>query len=105
MELLENKILEFKAKYGEKNVYQVDIKLDDEQVESYIIRKPGRKEMEAVAQHSVNKDVTKANNILIANCVLEGNKELIETDGDIYTTLLSNISGLMKTRQVSLKKL
>ena len=105
MEGLETLIQEWKGRYGEHNISQVDITLDNDKVETYIIRKPGRKEIEAVGQHSINKDVSKANNVLIANCVLHGNKELIETDGDVYATILEQLSFLMKKREATIKKL
>ena len=105
MEGLENLVQEWKARYGENNITQLDITLDNDRQETYIVRKPGRKEIEAVGQHSINKDVSKANNVLIANCVLHGDKELIESDGDVYATILEQLSFLMKKREVAIKKL
>jgi hypothetical protein len=101
---LANEINGWKAKYGEHNVHQADIE-SDEGILTYIIRKPGRKEIDAMAHHKSNNDVTKANNVLISNCILHGDKDIIERDGDVYAEVLLKISALVKKRESAIKKL
>lgn len=116
MEATDEQILKWKAKYGEDACRLVSIVLkpeakDDqgniipEEKADYIIRVPGRAELEAVGQHGIDKNVSKANQVLISNCVLSGDRDLIEKDGSVYATVLDHINSLIRKRESSIKKL
>ncbi|MBX7204149.1 MAG: hypothetical protein K1X81_01880 [Bacteroidia bacterium] len=100
-----DEVVQWKAKYGENNLRSVTIKTADGQEEEYVLRVPGRAELEAVGRHGANKDVSKANQVLITNCVLRGNTELFDKDGTVYAAVLDELSKLMRKAEATVKKL
>jgi hypothetical protein len=46
----------------------------------------------------------KANDAMIANCVLEGDLERMENDASIFSGLIEKLAGLVNATKVSLKK-
>lgn len=110
-------VLAWKAKYGEDKIRESVVtvspaeydekgkEIKPEETETYVIRVPGRSEVEAVGQHGKNNDLAKANAVLIKNCVLHGNLDLIEKDGSVYGSVLGDIAKLLQKKNTVLKKL
>jgi len=103
--ITEAQINELKAKYG--NVLsQVTIHTKDKTVE-YVIRIPPRSVIDAVASESRpgTVNVNEVSKILISNCVLAGDMDLIERDGNVYSTLLSRIKDEINDYKAEVKNL
>jgi hypothetical protein len=99
----EELVLELKAKYSEKRLRRLKIKTAEGDILEFIIRKPTRSVIEAVG--NCKGDATAANKILIANCVLAGDGDALENDGDVYGDVMKGVGSLMKTQQSTLEKL
>lgn len=95
-------ILAAKAKYGENRLKLIGIEVDGKDID-YLLRKPGRSVIEAVARHK--GDITAANKVLLTNCVLAGDADALDQDGDVYAQVLKHISGMMRGAKSTVKKL
>lgn len=93
---------QWEAKYGKKRLHDIELETEDGSFR-YILRKPGRNVMEAVAKAG-DKDIALANKIFISNCVLGGDMEAIDLDGDVYLTVLGEIAGLTTQKKIKVKK-
>lgn len=116
LEITPELVQSLKAKYGSHNLHLVEVVLeksgneDDadgekERTAEYIVRTPTRAVMDAIGEHGIKKEVTKANKVLLSNCVLAGNMDLLESDGTVYAALLGELSKLQVRKQVRIKKL
>lgn len=94
---------QWEAKYGKKRIKEIALESEDGTFR-YVLRKPGRNVMDAIAKAG-EKDVAAANRIFINNCVLGGDMEAIELDGDIYLTILQEIAALTTEKKIKVKKL
>jgi len=96
-------IQDWKLKYGE--LQQIDVELEEGKTASFIARRPNRSVMDAIGEYGVKKQVAEANKVLIANCVLGGDMDLMENDGSVYTALLEQLERLVTRKRASVKKL
>ncbi|GLB51705.1 hypothetical protein NBRC110019_07440 [Neptunitalea chrysea] len=104
---------------GKRNLREVEITTDDgDYVFVYLVKKPSRAVMEAIADaESKGKATTDKGQPtkkiqdpgrvqkLLLGCVLEGDKDAYEYDGAIYTQLLKYVGELVKEARGTLKKL
>lgn len=93
---------QWEAKYGKKRLHDIELETEDGSFR-YVLRKPGRNVMEAVAKAG-DKDISAANKIFISNCVLGGDMEAIDLDGDVYLTVLGEIAALTTQKKIKVKK-
>ncbi|MCC8186541.1 MAG: hypothetical protein LIP08_03240 [Bacteroides sp.] len=93
---MEQKISEWKEKYGE--VFQVEV---DGHV-AYL-RKPTRKALGAAAVVG-KSDPMKYNEILLTNCWLEGDEE-IKTEDSLFLGVSAQLAELIEIKEATLKKL
>jgi hypothetical protein len=104
----ESEIQQYKARYGDV-LSEVTVILDNNKKESYIIAIPSQTVLECIADETAGVSdkiqINAASKTLLANCVIAGNKELIKMNGNVYTTLLAAINGLVKNYKVEIKKL
>ena len=111
-------IQDWKARHGADALSQSTIRLPKEESNSgdkegsegeiaarFILKKPTRWIMDAVASSGLKKDVIASNKVLIANCVLGGDMDLLEQDGGIYSALLRDINKQITFYEGDLKKL
>jgi len=91
---MEQKISEWKEKYGE--VFQVEV---DGHV-AYL-RKPTRKALGAAAVVG-KSDPMKYNEILLTNCWLEGDEE-IKTDDSLFLGVSAQLAELIEIKEATLK--
>ena len=89
---------------GKRNLREVVISTDDNEQFHYLIKKPSRAIMQAVADYEKKNDINKIQSLMLG-CVLEGDKEAYEFDGSIYVKLLESISKLVHQNKEELKKL
>lgn len=88
---------------GRRNLREVEIESED-CVFAYLVKKPSRAVMQAVAAAEEKKNLDQVQKLLLG-CVLEGDKDAYEYDGGIYMKLLEEIGGLVTEAKSSIKKL
>lgn len=89
---------------GERNLREIIIETDDDYEFHYLVKKPGRNVIQAIADAEKNKDITAQQKVIIG-CVLEGDRNAYEHDGAIYSQLLKRIGLLLESAKGSVKKL
>jgi len=99
------KITEWKARYGADSLSEVTVVTGEDKSARFVIRKPNRSLMDAVAQHGISKNVTAANKVMINSCVLGGDMDDMERDGGVYTALLKEIESTLERYDSTVKKL
>lgn len=103
-------IQDWKAKYGdaEGSIYDISIPLTSEEggpEVGFFLCVPSRTVVDRVAELGHKGQVLEANKVMIANCVLGGDIDVLERDGNIYEAVLQEIQKLRKQRVSSVKKL
>lgn len=93
---MEQKIAEWKARYGE--VYEVEV-----DGHTCYLHKPDRKTLSAAAVVGGN-DPLKYNEILLKNCWIEGD-ERIKTDDELFLGVGGKLGEIIKVAEASIKKL
>lgn len=73
-------------------------------VAQFICIPPTKTVMDALGQHQQSKNIAAANKLLIANCVLGGDLDIMERDGGVYGQLLSAINKLTVRKEADIKK-
>jgi|GEM_PF-713973 len=92
---------------GRRNLREIAIDTDDGYQFVYLVKKPSKNLMQAIAAEESKKDkanVTTLQNLMLG-CVLEGDKDVYENDGAVYMQLVKNIGSLVKTAHGDLKKI
>jgi hypothetical protein len=112
-----DQIQAWKAKYGEDLIREIEVVIAESEFDEkgaltkpeewgqYIVRIPGRTEVEVMAQHMVNKDITKHNAVLVSNCVLHGDMDLLNRDARVFSGVVSELGKLVAVRKTRVKKL
>lgn len=92
---------------GRRNLREIPITTDSNEQFVYLVKKPSRAVMQALAEEGEKGDKKNITTIqkLMLGCVLEGDKEAYEYDGAIYTKLLKGIGGLVNTAKEEVKKI
>lgn len=88
---------------GRKNLREINVKVDDIEY-YYLVKKPGRKEAQAIATATEKNDLNQVQKLTLG-CVLEGDKEAYENDAAIYLQLMEQIGSLVQSATSSIKKL
>ena len=94
---------QWEARYGAGRIHDIEVQTPEGK-HRFVILKPTRKVMELVAQAG-DRDIASANQAFIANCVLGGDMEAIEYDGQVYLAVLEHIGQLIEQKQIKVKKL
>lgn len=93
----EEKISEHAAKVGGKrNLKEVIIKDEDGIQYAYLVKRPNRSVVQASAK-AMQKGDLEAQHKLTMGCVLEGDMEIIDQDGVMFSELLARIQLIGKT--------
>lgn len=90
------------AKYG-KRLRMVTVITEDGRADFLVIR-PSRQHMMLVAAKGKDGDYEAANNVLINNCVVAGNRELLDEDFAVYSTILQVLQQLTEASQAFFRK-
>lgn len=90
------------AKYG-KRLRMVTVVTDDGRADFLVIR-PSRQHMMLVASKGKDGDYEAANDVLIKNCVVAGNRELLDEDFAVYSTVLQVLQQLTEANQAFFRK-
>lgn len=105
----EEQIIDHSGKCGgRRNLREIPITVDDGDYEFwYLVKKPSRAVLEAIASEESKKDKGSITTIqkLMMGCVLEGDKEAYEFDGAIYGQLIRQIGELVTQGKSEVKKL
>jgi len=70
----------------------------------FLVKKPNKHLLSLVTSKEYQENPDKANEALVKNCVLEGDMEWLEGDASIYMGLITELSSLLKSSRVALKK-
>lgn len=100
--ITDTQIQDWKAKYGKLS--QITVGEGDDET-NFIVKQPNRMVMDVIADKNEKGDVAGGNNVIIANCVLGGDLEQMESDGGIYSSLLEQIVSLIKRRTATIKNI
>lgn len=106
----------WKAKTGHENLKLVEIELEKAVMEGekeispakfarFICVPPTRTVMDALGQHQQTKNIAASNKLLIANCVLGGDFDIMEREGGVYGLLLAEISALSRKHDAVVKNI
>lgn len=92
---------------GRRNLREIPVTTDSDEQFVYLVKKPSRALMQALAEEGAKGDKKNITTIqkLMLGCVLEGDKDAYEHDGAIYTKLLKGIGGLVNTAKEEVKKI
>lgn len=90
------------AKYG-RRLRMVTVVTDDGRADFLVIR-PSRQHMMLVAAKGKDGDYEAANDVLIKNCVVAGNRELLDEDFAAYSTVLQVLQKLTEANRVFFRK-
>jgi hypothetical protein len=95
---------EWEAKYGKARIIDLKIETQDGTVAKFVLRKPDRSVLELMAQHGIKNDIKSTNRALIKNCVLGGDMEALEKDGEVYLEILTQLNKLKHEAKSTVKK-
>ncbi|WP_435135716.1 hypothetical protein [Formosa sp. A9] len=95
---------EWEAKYGKTRLIDLEVQISDTETFNFVLRKPDRPVLEAIGRHAANKDVAAANKTLINNCVLGGDMEALNKDGEVYLEVLEQLNLLKHKAKSTVKK-
>lgn len=71
---------------------------------SFIIRKPSKSLLNLLNSDELKGNANKSNDAIISNCVLLGDRQLIEDDASVFSGLIEVLAGLIQSSRVELKK-
>lgn len=98
-------VIEAAAKVGGKqNLRVVTIATEDGIDYEYLVKKPSRNVLSAIAKYEEKKDTTSIEKMMIG-CILFGDADAYEHDGAVYKELMTEIGKLVQTAKGSTKKL
>lgn len=94
-----------KAKHGKK-LSELTVTTSDDETFVFILKKPSRHTIEAVGDIEKDKKgkTSIASKIMIANCVIAGDMEALD-DGEVYSTVLTEVGKLFTKASAATKKL
>lgn len=93
---------DLKEKYGNR-LRMVSVETEDGRYD-YLVIRPSRAHMMLVANKGKDGDFEAANNVLIQNCVVAGDRKAIEEDYAVYSTLLTAIQQMTEAVQAFIGK-
>ena len=93
---------DLKEKYGNR-LRMVSVETEDGRYD-YLVIRPSRAHMMLVASKGKDGDFEAANNVLIQNCVVAGDRKAIEEDYAVYSTLLMAIQQMTEAVQAFIGK-
>lgn len=90
------------AKFG-RRLRMVTVETDDGSADFLVIR-PSRQHMMLVASKGKDGDYEAANNVLIQNCVVAGDRNILDEDFAVYSTVLQVLQQLTEANQAFFRK-
>lgn len=89
-------------KYGNR-LRMVTVLTEDGRYD-YLVIRPSRAHMMMVAAKGKDGDYEGANSALIKNCVVAGNRDVLEEDFSVYNTVMQAIQQLTEATQAFMRK-
>lgn len=93
---------EMKAKYGNR-LRLVTVVTEDGRFD-YLVIRPSRAHMMLVASKGKDGDYEAANEVLIKNCVVAGDRHTLDDDFSVYSTVMQAIQQLTEAQQAFIAK-
>lgn len=87
---------------------EISIPLDDDldgECARFIICKPTKNLLPAITEYGKKEEVDKLNNLLVANCVLGGDMDYLDSDIDVYLAVIEEVGKLMQAKRVTSRSL
>ena len=98
----EEQYKELKAKYGNR-LRMVTVETEDGRYD-YLIIRPSRAHMMLVASKGKDGDYEAANAVLINNCVVAGDRDVLDEDYAVYSAVMQAMQGLTEAAQAFIRK-
>lgn len=98
----EEQYKELKTKYGNR-LRMVTVETEDGRYD-YLIIRPSRAHMMLVAAKGKDGDFEAANEVLINNCVVAGDREVLNEDYAVYSSVMQALQGLTEAAQAFIRK-
>lgn len=76
----------------------------DEEPAYFLVKRPNKHLLALVTSKEYQEQPDKANEAMIKNCILAGDMEWLENDASIYMGLITELSKMLQSSRVSLKK-
>lgn len=98
----EEQYQELKAKYGNR-LRMVTVETEDGRYD-YLIIRPSRAHMMMVASKGKDGDYEAANAVLINNCVVAGDRDVLDEDYAVYSAVMQAMKELTEAAQAFIRK-
>ena len=98
----EEQYKEMKAKYGNR-LRMVTVETEDGRCD-YLIIRPSRAHMMLVASKGKDGDYEAANAVLINNCVVAGDRDVLDEDYAVYSAVMQAMKELTEAAQAFIRK-
>jgi hypothetical protein len=98
----EEQYKELKAKYGNR-LRMVTVETEDGRYD-YLIIRPSRAHMMLVANKGKDGDYEAANAVLINNCVVAGDRDVLDEDYAVYSAVMQAMKELTEAAQAFIRK-
>lgn len=98
----EEQYKELKAKYGNR-LRMVTVETEDGRYD-YLIIRPSRAHMMLVASKGKDGDYEAANAVLINNCVVAGDRDVLDEDYAVYSAVMQAMKELTEAAQAFIRK-
>lgn len=98
----EEQYKELKVKYGNR-LRMVTVETEDGRYD-YLIIRPSRAHMMLVASKGKDEDYEAANAVLINNCVVAGDREVLDEDYAVYSAVMQAMKELTEAAQAFIRK-
>ena len=96
MGFTQEKIEEYKAKYGE--IFKIEVG-----GKSALLRKPTRKQLAYISESKATNNI-KASEFLLKECWIEGDQEIIDDD-ELFLGVIPILGKIIEVKQAQLEKL
>lgn len=97
-----DEIKKLKAKHGD-NLTLCNVTTQAGASFEFILKKPSRAVIQAVS--AVGNDTTKASDLMIENCVIDGDTKALDDDGEVFVAVLEEVGNMFGAATTSTKKL
>lgn len=98
----EEQYKELKTKYGNR-LRMVTVETEDGRYD-YLIIRPSRAHMMLVASKGKDGDYEAANAVLINNCVVAGDRDVLDEDYAVYSAVMQAMKELTEAAQAFIRK-
>jgi hypothetical protein len=89
---------------GKRNLRLIELPDDDNNVYVYLVKRPTRSVIQAMTKAGSSNNTEAVAKVLLG-CVLEGDVELLESDGSMYLSMIEMITSMVGGVKGEIKKI